>query len=313
MIAVILVGGKSERLGVLSYYFPKPLLWVPGGRLIERQIYFLINSGVDKIVICGASRNTRNWKEFLSTSFDQLDLIIGGTDSKSMLSGLLCCMEFVDNGFLVLHGDNILTEDVIYINDHAEQSEMAVLVASKNHMPGYQVYYRNTDGFLGFPKGASEYQKGVVILGCYYISSTIVPIIKYLVEKRNSKTPIDLINHLIKSEKKVKGVPLIGRHFNINTTHDLYNASEYILKNQKNDKKSNCYELSSGTYFNEPFWIDNNVEIIKSRIGPTVAIGKDSEIDSCHIEKSIVFPESKLSNCVIRNSIVTPDIIIKLV
>lgn len=313
MIAVVLVGGKGKRLGELSGYFPKPLLWVPGGRLIERQIYSLINSGVDQIVICGASRNTENLKQFLSITFDKIDFIIGGTDSKSMLSSLLCCGEFVNDDFLVLHGDNIFTEDVVYINDHTKQFEMAVFVAPKNHMPGYPVYYRNTDGFLYFPKGEYEYQKGVVILGSYYISSTTIPIIKYLVEKRNSKTPIDLINHLIKTQKKVKGMPLIGRHFNINTTHDLYNASEYILKSQKKDKKSNCYELSSGSYFNEPFWIDRDVEIINSRIGPTVAIGKNAEIDSCHIEKSIVFPESKLSKCVIRNCIVTPDITIELV
>ena len=313
MIAVILVGGKGKRLGVLSKFFPKSLLWLPGGTIIERQINSLINLGVTKVVICGASRAKQKWIQCLSKAFNQIDCTIADIHCKNMLFDLSCCMEFDNENFIVLHGDNIFAEDLNYIVEYTKRSEMAVLVAPQNHMPGYPIYFQGEDGCLNIPKSQTEVEESVVILGCYYISSRMVSILKFLVKKHSAKTPIDLINYLIRCDKKVKGVALVGRHYNINTVRDLYNVSINILdKIYKNNRECTDQKHKANNKFFDPFWVDSNVKIQKSSIGPNVAIAEDCKIDSSHIENSVVFPGSIISNQNIKNLIVTPFIQIKV-
>ena len=50
--AVILAGGKGERLRPLTIETPKPMLKIAGKPILEHQIKALKRSGVDKIVLC---------------------------------------------------------------------------------------------------------------------------------------------------------------------------------------------------------------------------------------------------------------------
>lgn len=51
MNAIILAAGKGERLLPLTTTIPKPLLYINGERIIERQIRFLREANVDSIII----------------------------------------------------------------------------------------------------------------------------------------------------------------------------------------------------------------------------------------------------------------------
>ncbi len=53
MLAIILAGGRGERLRPLTDKLPKPLLPVKGKPLVEWLIGLLKKHGIDEIVICG--------------------------------------------------------------------------------------------------------------------------------------------------------------------------------------------------------------------------------------------------------------------
>ena len=56
MYALILAGGKGERLRPLTDTLPKPMVPVCGKPILERQIDWLKDGGVDKVVFLAGYR-----------------------------------------------------------------------------------------------------------------------------------------------------------------------------------------------------------------------------------------------------------------
>src|SRR5512132_3330686 len=60
MEALILAGGKAERLGDAAGGLPKPLVRIAGRPIIEYQINRLVQAGVDRVLIaCRAGQEER--------------------------------------------------------------------------------------------------------------------------------------------------------------------------------------------------------------------------------------------------------------
>ena len=57
MEALVLAGGKAERMGEATQGLPKPLVPVGGIPLLEYAIARLVGSGVERVIVaCGAGQ-----------------------------------------------------------------------------------------------------------------------------------------------------------------------------------------------------------------------------------------------------------------
>ncbi|UUD35520.1 aminotransferase class V-fold PLP-dependent enzyme [Mycoplasmopsis caviae] len=108
--AIIFAAGKGTRMSPLTQYTPKPLIKVFGEHMIERNIKFLIESGIKKIyVVVGYLAEQF---EFLKEKYPNLTIIKNDSyDVTNNISSLFVSKEFWSNT-LYMDGDIYLRENI---------------------------------------------------------------------------------------------------------------------------------------------------------------------------------------------------------
>ena len=109
MEAILLVGGSGKRLRPITDYIPKPLIPLDNIPILEWQIKYLKNNGIDKIIICTGYKAKmienflvmkNNFGIEIKFSKEKVPLGTGGAIKKA---GALIKNE----SFIVLNGDII--------------------------------------------------------------------------------------------------------------------------------------------------------------------------------------------------------------
>ncbi len=113
MKAIILAGGRGKRLKPITDYVPKPLVPIKNTPIIEWQIKYLRNFGIDEIIICTGYKSEmiedylkmKNLKTKIKFSKEKSPLGTGGAIKKA---GKM----IKDKTFFVLNGDTITNIDL---------------------------------------------------------------------------------------------------------------------------------------------------------------------------------------------------------
>ena len=113
MKAIILAGGRGKRLRPVTDYVPKPLVPIKNIPIIEWQIKYLKNFGVDEIIICTGYKqemienylNMKKIKMKIRFSVEKSPLGTGGAIKKA---GKM----IKDKSFFVINGDIITDIDL---------------------------------------------------------------------------------------------------------------------------------------------------------------------------------------------------------
>ena len=107
MNAIIIAAGLSSRLGKLTEALPKGLLEINGQTIIQRQIEFLRDSGINDIVIVtGPHAHCFDFKDVIYVqdhNFEQHDV----------LGSLMAARNYMNDGFIMLYSDIIFDESII--------------------------------------------------------------------------------------------------------------------------------------------------------------------------------------------------------
>jgi len=145
--AVILVGGRGERLRPLTDTIPKPMLEIDGKPILEHQIRLLKKYGIGNVVICGYYlfdkirdyfKDGSGFGVSIGYSYEESPLGTGGAIKKIESS--------IDSTFLVLYGDIMLEMDILkLIIFHKKNNSLLTLVLHESDHP-YDSDLINTDG-----------------------------------------------------------------------------------------------------------------------------------------------------------------------
>jgi len=135
--AVIIAGGRGERLRPLTDKLPKPMLLVAGNPILEHQIRLLEKFGVKDIIICG---------HYL---FDKIKEYFGG--GKKFGVNITYCEEerpldtggalknaepFIQNTFFALYGDTMLNMNLKKLLDfHKKKKGLITIVLHETDHP----------------------------------------------------------------------------------------------------------------------------------------------------------------------------------
>lgn len=226
--AVLMAGGKGERLRPLTEKTPKPLLKVGGKCIIDHNVDRLISYGVKHINV-----TTNYLGEQIEKHFATLrDGIQVRTFREPKFLGTIGSIKFVDTFYndtvLVMNSDlftNIDYED-FFLHFQMHDAEMSVAAVPYNvsiQLGVLDLDGRNIRGLIEKPK----YN--------YYANAGI-----YLIKKRAlSEIPEDtffhathLVEKLIAQGKKVIRYPLNGTWIDIGT-HQEYERAKELVKHLK--------------------------------------------------------------------------------
>lgn len=222
--AVLMAGGKGERLRPLTEKTPKPLLPVGGKAIIDHNIDRLIGYGVKNISVTVNYLGEQLEEHFAA----QRDEVQVHTVREPKFLGTIGSIKFVENFYndtvLVMNSDlftNINYEDFyLHFREHnAEMSVAAVPYAVSVPYGIFDLKGRNIQGLIEKP----TYN--------YYANAGI-----YLIKRRALDlipddtffNATDLIEKLISENKKVIRFPLNGTWIDIGNPQEYQKANELV-------------------------------------------------------------------------------------
>ena len=103
--AVILAGGRGERLRPITNSIPKPMAPINGVPFMHYLLYSLINVGISKILILLGYKSSVIYKEYINMNNISLEFSHGSENDQTGRR-LLNAYNQLDEYFLLMYGDN---------------------------------------------------------------------------------------------------------------------------------------------------------------------------------------------------------------
>ncbi|TRX70545.1 nucleotidyltransferase family protein [Carboxylicivirga sp. M1479] len=229
MDAVIMAGGKGERLRPLTNNTPKPMLPLGGKPIIEHNIDRLITYGVQNI--------------YISVNYlaEQIEAYFGDGSSKSIniqylredqflgtIGALSMVKHFKNPHVLVMNSDLFTDVDFedLYLNHQEKGAELSVASIPYTVNIPFGIMVRENGQITGLKEKPSNTHYANA--GIYLINNKLINNIP----KDTFYNATDLIEDTIKRKGKVIDNPITGYWIDIGR-HDEYNKAKEIMKHLK--------------------------------------------------------------------------------
>lgn len=225
--AVVMAGGRGERLRPLTDHTPKPMLPLGNKPIIEHNIDRLIAYGIETITI-----SVRYLSDQIITYFGDgsaKGISINYVEEVAAPLGTIGCLSLIANieqdTVLVLNSDiftNIDFED-FYLNFVSENAEMAVASIPYSVDIPYAIMELHENCITSFKeKPKNTYYANA---GIYMIKKEIVS----LIPKNSFFNATDLMDDIMANNGKLIHHPITGYWIDIGK-HDDYNKAKEIIK-----------------------------------------------------------------------------------
>lgn len=222
--AVLMAGGKGERLRPLTEKTPKPLLPVGGKAIIDHNIDRLISYGVHHISVTVNYLGEQLEEHFKNPRGDVQINTVREPQFLGTIGSIRFVREFFNDTVLVMNSDlftNINYED-FYLHFQEHDAEMSVAAVPYTVSVPYGIFDlsgRDIQGLIEKP----TYN--------YYANAGIYLIKKSVLDEIPKDTffnATDLIEKLITENKKVIRFPLNGTWIDIGNPQEYRKANELV-------------------------------------------------------------------------------------
>lgn len=285
MDALVLAAGRGTRLQELGQELPKPLLYLPGGTLLDYQLALLEEIPVDRTLVVVAHQ----WQQIREQVAGRPPVqLVQQSAPFTLVGALISAAPYISQPTLVLHGDNYFADNpASYLNDG----------------PANVFLHDRTETH----NSAASWGKA----GAYRLEPDAFDLITAHADGDSLQ---EIIHVLTDSDLPVGGQPVPFWRKNINTRNDLLLTQRYLLGAWKQafhppGAESGHNYMAEGCEVTRPAWIHPTADVAGSHIGPNVTIGAGAQVHDTRIEEAVVFPESRIQGCEIVNALVVGDII----
>jgi NDP-sugar pyrophosphorylase family protein len=290
MQALILAGGEGRRMSELTAHVPKPLLYLPGGTVLEHQLALLARLPVSHTFVLVHHR-AEDIEYALRLRGDVT--VVRQRPPFTLMGALASADGHLGEPFVVLHGDNYFSQQLDY------------LIAAGEAL-GW-----TPDATFVIDPGAGESDQAVRLAstGCYVLSPQLMPLVQSL--RRGDALSV-LTSALLRGGARIAEARLRGWRMNINRVGELLQASRRIL-----DDWSRCfhppgadegYNRTDACFAVEPsVWVSPDSEVTGSRLGRHVSVGPGASIRNCALHEVVVFPGAELADVHLDRGVVVPS------
>lgn len=223
--ALIMAGGRGERLKPLTDTIPKPLLKVGEKPIIEHNIDRLNTYGIDDIWISVRYLGQQLVDYFQDGSEKALRINYVWEENALGTAGALAVVEgFIHDHVLMMNSDlltNIDFED-LYLFYEEQQADFAVACIPYQVNVPYAVMETQDKMVIGFKEKPTftHYSNA----GIYLMKKGVID----LIPKNQAFNATDLMEQLIEQGKKVVAYPLVGYWLDIGKHEDFQKAQQDI-------------------------------------------------------------------------------------
>ncbi|MFO8077419.1 MAG: sugar phosphate nucleotidyltransferase, partial [Thermoplasmatota archaeon] len=318
MKAVILAAGEGKRLRPFTETKPKVMLPVANKPIVEHVVDALAANGIQDIIIVVGYKKESIMQHFKSYQKANIHF---ATQEKQLgtAHALMQAAQFIDDSFIVLPGDNIISSSSISkLIQH--QNEYVIGVKRSNKPSKYGMVSLSNKKLNDIIEKPAVEQDSLISTGIYTFPTSIFKSIQLLIDE-GDYTITSLIRNELKKETNITAVEL---HDWIDVVYpwDLLSVNDGQLR-KTNSSINGIIEknvtikgpvfigknthIHSGTYIVGPVIIGENCEIGPyTCIFPSTTIGDNSIIRSfSEIRNSVIMKDVNIgSNTAISHSVI---------
>lgn len=225
--ALIMAGGRGERLKPLTDDIPKPLLKIGDKPIIEHNIDRLNNFGIDDIWISVRYLGNQLEEYFMDGSAKSIRIKYVWEQEALGTAGALALVDKFIHDYILLMNSDLLTnidfEELFLFFEEQEADLVVACIPYQVNVPYAVIETENrlVKGLKEKPTYTHYSNAGIYLMKKEVINS---------IPKNKPYNATDLMEHLIQQGKKVAAYPLVGYWLDIGKHEDFKKAQEDIKR-----------------------------------------------------------------------------------
>ena len=309
MKLIIPMAGAGKRMRPHTLTIPKPLLPVAGEPIVKRlaqEITKVTKSKIEEIAFIIGNFGEEVEDELLKIAEDlgTAGKIYYQEEALGTAHAVFCAENSLSGKVIIAFADTLFKADF----DLEETNDSVIWTKKVDNPEAFGVVKKNEKGYItDFIEKPKEFVSDEAIIGIYYFKSgeTLRKELKYLIDNKirgnNEYQLTDVLENMKNNKLNFKSAT-------VNEWLDCGNKDATVHTNQRIlHHLGNKISKTSKQKFSviiEPCFIDDNVIINNSVIGPYVSIGKNTVINNSVISNSIIQKGTNIKEVVFSNSMI---------
>jgi glucose-1-phosphate thymidylyltransferase len=310
MKVIIPLAGKGTRLRPHTHLTPKPMMKVAGKPVMSYVLDELKKLGNVEQIIYITGHLKEKVEEFARSEIDVPSVFIEQKVQDGTAGAIALAKPHVDQPVLIIFVDTIFDADltkvksvdadgIIWVKEVEDYQRFGVVVTDKDG---------NMTKIIEKPKTPISKRANI---GLYYIRNwklLFEGIDHVLMQPKNQGEYFltDAFQYMIDKGAKIRVIDVEG-WYDAGKIETMLETNHAMLERGRSRRPKT---VGDSTII-DPVYIEDNVTLKKSKVGPNVSIGAGSVLDGVEISHSIVGAKANLKRSVLRNSLIGDDTIVE--
>jgi len=309
MKVIIPLAGKGTRLRPHTHITPKPMMKVAGKPVMSYVLDELKKLGNVEQVIYITGHLKEKVEEYARAEMDVPSVFIEQKIQDGTAGAIALAREYVDQPVLIIFVDTIFDADlsrvksvdadgIIWVKEVEDYQRFGVVVTDKDG---------NMTKIVEKPKTPISRRANI---GLYYIRNwkLLFEGITHVLEQPKNQGEYfltDAFQYMIDKGAKIRVIDVEG-WYDAGKIETMLETNEAMLTRGRARRPS---RVGDSTII-DPVYIEDNVTLKKSKVGPNVSIGAGTVLDGSEISNSIIGTNARISKSVLKNSLVGDDAVL---
>ena len=309
MKVIIPLAGKGTRLRPHTHVTPKPMLRVAGKPVMSYVLDELKKLGGVEQVIYITGHLKEKVEDFARKSLDVPSVFIEQKVQDGTAGAIALARDYVDQPVLIIFVDTIFDADLSVVN--RTDADGIIWTKEVEDYQRFGVVVSDDDGNMTkiVEKPKTPISKRANI-GLYYIANwklLFEGIDHVLAAPKNQGEYFltDAFQYMIDKGAKIQVIDVEG-WYDAGKIETMLETNQTMLEKGRARRPG----ASPDCTIVDPVYIEENVTLKGSTVGPNVSIGSGSVVENSTVSHSIVGTNSKISRSKITNSLVGDDTVL---
>ena len=220
MKALILCGGKGERLKPLTNHIPKPMVQINKKPILEYVIDHILSFNIDEIILLTGYKG-QLIKDKISDKYINKNIVFSNSGDVDIIKRINNVASFLDDDFLLFYGDTISDVNINALIKHHSMLNSDMTMTLWPLRSQFGIIDINSENMIYSYKEKPILDHWINI-GYFYINHRILSNMK-----KYDKFELFLLD-LVK-KRNVSGFKHKGAHITVNTIQELEEAEKNIF------------------------------------------------------------------------------------
>jgi glucose-1-phosphate thymidylyltransferase len=309
MKVIIPLAGKGTRLRPHTHITPKPMLKVAGKPVMSYVLDELKKLGNVEQVIYITGHLKEKVEEYARSEMDVPSVFVEQKIQDGTAGAVALAKPYVDQPVLIIFVDTIFDADlskvksvdadgIIWVKEVEDYQRFGVVVTDKDG---------NMTKIVEKPKTPISKRANI---GLYYVRNwkLLYEGIDWVLKQPKNQGEYfltDAFQYMIEKGAKIRVIDVEG-WFDAGKIETMLETNEAMLTRGRAKRPKSAGDST----IIDPVYIEDNVTLRKSKVGPNVSIGAGTVLEGSEISHSIVGSNAKITKSVLKNSLVGDDTVV---